>query len=617
MRMSAFARKRPDITNVFFVMAAISLLLAAAWAVRPTSAASGQVGQDQITLNPGGGIEEDGSDGLRFTINAAQGGTWPNADYVGVDGQDAVVYRNTFQYCCSAGAPLLNIGGTLYGQAGPAYSSGTWSSIEIIATTGASAIGPLTNTTGNSSATVRYTVEHNSLAYVVERRVTYVYPNDYVTDRYTFTIPEGNTDTVKFYLGGDTAPGSSDQGYGVMLTAPVRTIISLNTSSQIMFGFREVAGSKPFDGATSQSFSAPYGTVQGGGNIGFVGTQSNHDAGLMMQWNLGSTPGTQTASFEQFSSKQGTNVNAAFTPNSTDPGVPVDLSISIVNTELSPVDELGYTFTLPAGLVIGSGTQANTCNGSLSAVAGGTVILLSGGEVGTATNCVVSVPVVTSTLGVYTITAGNISNLQNLTNNVGSSSFYVGVDEDYDADEDGVADDIEDAAPNGGDGNDDGTPDSEQQHVTSFVNPVTSAYVAIELDEDCSLTEAAAAAESAKAVQDAGYNYQTGLVNFAADCGTPGYATNVRLYYYGASPNGLVLRKYNPSANAYFTVTGATITQTDINDQNVVIASYVITDGGELDVDSAVNGSIVDPVGLASLAVGAPNTGLGGRNVVR
>ena len=41
------------------------------------------------------------------------------------------------------------------------------------------------------------------------------------------------------------------------------------------------------------------------------------------------------------------------------------------------------------------------------------------------------------------------------------------------------------------------------------------------------------------------------------------------------------------------------------------MASYHITDGGELDIDNQQNGTIVDPVGLGVTTVGAPNTGLG------
>lgn len=614
MGVSATSRRRLNSTRVFCVVAVILLLLIALFSVRTVSASGSQGGQPQVTLNPGGGLETTGSDGIRFTANAAQNNGWQGPDYAGIPGQDAIAYRNTYQYCCSAGGPMLNIGGRLYGEAG-ANSHSSWTSIEILSTTGATSTGPFGSDTGNSTAKILYTAEKNSLNYTVERTLKYTFPNDYVTDTYKFTIPDGNAEVVKFYLGGDTAPGSSDQGYGVMLTEPVRTVISLNTSSQIMFGFREVAGSKPFDGATSQHYNSPYGTVRSGGNIGFIGTTSNHDAGLMMQWNLGSTPGTQTASLEQFSSKQGTNVNAAFTPNKTDPGVPVDLSISVVNTELSAVTGLGYTFTLPAGLVIGSGSQSNTCDGTLTATAGGTSITLSGGDVGAATNCLVSIPVVTSTLGIYTLTASNISGLNNLTNNVGSSSFFVGVDEETglpDADADGVDDEIENAAPNNGDGNYDGTPDSEQQHVTSFVSPVTSTYIAVALDEECSLTEATAEAETAKPVQDIGFTYQSGLTKFAANCGDPGYTTNVILYYYGMNKEGLILRKFNATTNAYFSINDATILNTDANGQSVIRVAYTVTDGGLLDIDGIENGLIVDPVGLAEQVIGVPKTGLGG-----
>lgn len=255
-----------------------------------TPANAAQVGPaDQITLNPGGGKLTNGSDGIRFTINSVSGGSGSDSAY---SGADAMVYRDTYQYCCSAGAPMLNIGGTLYGQAGPAYSSVRWDSVSVVSTSGATSLGDRTSTVGNSGAVIAYSIDVGGLVYTITRTMNYVYPNDYVTDSYRFVIPEGNTDTVKFYLGGDTAPGSSDSGYGVMLTSPVRSVISLNTLSKIMFGFREVAGSKVFDGATSQSFNAPYSTVASGGDIGYVATESNHDAGLMMQWNLGSTPGT-------------------------------------------------------------------------------------------------------------------------------------------------------------------------------------------------------------------------------------------------------------------------------------------------------------------------------------
>lgn len=415
------------IFTVAFVVLAMAIY-GASQSLR-VEAAGNRLGTPQVTLNPGGGALADGSDGLRFTVNTDQNYTSGASYNSAIEGQDGVVYRGTYQYCCSAGGPMLNIDGTLYGQAGPAQGSADWDSIQIISSGGAASVGARTASTGNSSATIRYTAVHEGRSYSIDRTVGYFYPNDFVTDSYSFVIPQGNTGPVKFYIGGDTAPGSSDQGYGIMLTEPVRSIISLNTSSQIMFGFREIAGSRQFDGATSQSFYDPYPTVQNGGNIGFIGTASNHDAGLMMQWNLGSTPGTYTGKFEQFATKQGTNLNAVFAQPRADVDEGVNLNISIVNSELESVNNLGYTMTLPSGVNI-NGSPTSSCGGTLTTDTESSPysISLSGVSLAGASNCVVSVPVSASTPGSYAITSANASNLLGaLTNNIGVSRLNVAV----------------------------------------------------------------------------------------------------------------------------------------------------------------------------------------------
>lgn len=564
-------------------------------------AANGQLGVQQVTLNPGGGILADGTDGLRFTVNSDQNTNWSSYDMTYAPGQDGVVYRGTFQYCCSAGAPMLNIGGALYGQAGPAYdnSQGTWTSIDIVSTAGSTVTGSRTSATGNASASIRYTVDRGGgLTYVVNRTLTYVYPNDYVTDSYSFTIPQGNTDEVKFYLGGDTAPGSSDSGYGVMTTEPVRSVISLNTSSEIMFGFREVAGSRPFDGATSQGFSAPYGTVQSGGDIGYVGAAYTHDAGLMMQWNLGSIPGTYTGSLQQFATKQGTNLNAVFSSSSTNVNTPVNLEVSIVNTELSTVSSLGYQLALPSGLVIDSGSQTNSCGGTVTASSGTNSISLSGGSVDGASNCVVSIPVVAETAGTYAISASSFSDITSLTNNVGASTLTVSNPE--------LGDDL----------NGDNIEDSSQSNVYSYTSTTTGKTVVLELDPACSVSSAQSVAEADNEAEDSDYEYINGLMHFTANCGSAGYTTTVKQYYYDVVNLDLTLRKFNPNTNIYSTIDDANILQTTINGRTVTTASYQVTDGGELDMDQTENGIIVDPAGLASVpsevATQASTIGLAG-----
>jgi photosystem II stability/assembly factor-like uncharacterized protein len=178
-------------------------------------------------------------------------------------------------------------------------------------------------------------------------------------------------------------------------------------------------------------------------------------------------------------------------------------------------------------------------------------------------------------------------------------------DSEQGSDTDGVSAATEDAAPNGGDANNDGTLDSQQNNVSSFKNANGSKYVALEVNDGCNLGSVTVAAESSKTVQDSGYSYPAGLVNFTAACGS----TTVKLFFYGESDT-MTVRKFFPGTNAYSTITGATKTTQTIGGQAVTVVTYTVTDGGDLDVDGSHNGSITDPVGLGQLSVEAPSTGI-------
>jgi hypothetical protein len=181
-----------------------------------------------------------------------------------------------------------------------------------------------------------------------------------------------------------------------------------------------------------------------------------------------------------------------------------------------------------------------------------------------------------------------------------------------DSDGDGASDTTENNGPNSGDANNDGQPDSGQDNVTSAVSAVTSTYIVLVSPGNCQITSMTTSSESSNAVQDSGYSYPYGFVGFRVDCDTPGLTATLTLYHYNQAVSGLVLRKYFPSNNAYTTISGAVIGQSAIGGQNVVTASYQITDGGVLDTDGVADSVIVDPVGLGAPVVGVPNTGLGG-----
>lgn len=160
------------------------------------------------------------------------------------------------------------------------------------------------------------------------------------------------------------------------------------------------------------------------------------------------------------------------------------------------------------------------------------------------------------------------------------------------------------------DRNGDGIKDSEQGNV-ALIATVNNKEVALEFDEVCDVNSAQYKAEATNTVQDPGYDYPEGLLYFMVECGEDGFTTTVKQYYYDVTPDGFVARKYNPNTNAYFTISGGTITQQVIHGQNVTVLTYQIKDGGLLDIDGEENGIIIDPAGLGQAAVGVPNTGLG------
>lgn len=77
---------------------------------------------------------------------------------------------------------------------------------------------------------------------------------------------------------------------------------------------------------------------------------------------------------------------------------------------------------------------------------------------------------------------------------------------------------------------------------------------------------------------------------------------------------GLSVRKFNPNTNTYFTIEGATLSQESINGSSVAVATYQITDGGELDMDGVVDGNIEDPAGIATQASLTGNLASTGRS---
>lgn len=156
-------------------------------------------------------------------------------------------------------------------------------------------------------------------------------------------------------------------------------------------------------------------------------------------------------------------------------------------------------------------------------------------------------------------------------------------------------------------------PDEEEEGLppnqSLISNTENNASILIEAPDGATLTCSSASSESSNTVQDSGFNYPIGLVNFCFDTNQTDNQVSLT-FVTDKLPNQVVARKYNPTTNAYFTIPHASITETTYNNQPALQLTYTITDNGDLDLNPNT-GQITDPVGLAEQTTGAANTGVG------
>lgn len=178
-----------------------------------------------------------------------------------------------------------------------------------------------------------------------------------------------------------------------------------------------------------------------------------------------------------------------------------------------------------------------------------------------------------------------------------------------DSDSDGVADADENAGPNDGDANHDGTPDSEQASVVSFVSDITHKYVVMQTACDTT-TNVQLGRESADD-SDSGFDYPVGLIGFiGTGCGEAGSDVTVTQIFYGDyDADSFEARKW--INNTYMSIDDAEVSEVTIGGHSAMKVTYQVKDGGSLDDDGQADSNIVDPSGPGVSVVGAPNTGLG------
>ncbi len=219
-------------------------------------------------------------------------------------------------------------------------------------------------------------------------------------------------------------------------------------------------------------------------------------------------------------------------------------------------------------------------------------------------------------------TLGNVNNIDTYVygpTDTKTVSMAVASSEAGDAD--GVSGATEIAAPNNGDGNNDGTADYLQNSVSSLPNTVagSSTYNTITATgcTNNTLSGVHIYNESQLSKTDGTYDYPQGLSDFRITCQNPGDTATVKIYYdkvYDTS--NWVARKF--INGAYSNIPGSVFGTATVGGGTVTTLTYSVTDGGSLDADGSANGTIVDPVGPGVLGTSsvpasqpaAPNTGI-------
>jgi len=153
---------------------------------------------------------------------------------------------------------------------------------------------------------------------------------------------------------------------------------------------------------------------------------------------------------------------------------------------------------------------------------------------------------------------------------------------------------VEDGAPNNGDGNSDGIPDSQQDNVTSLPNAVDASYVTLSSPEETNLAAVQAGNNPSPGDAPPGVDFPIGFFKFTVQGVIPGASTTVALllppgvtantyYKFGSTPD-------NPTSHWYEFLFDGT-TGAEILDDRIPLH---FVDGQQGDDDLIANGEVID-----------------------
>ncbi|MBN2304870.1 MAG: DUF11 domain-containing protein, partial [Anaerolineae bacterium] len=226
----------------------------------------------------------------------------------------------------------------------------------------------------------------------------------------TTPISAGQTSTLQFTITNNSATAAQT---GLSFTDTLVPEVTVVSAAAAQCGGTVTAAA----GSSVISFSG--GSLAAGGNClitvnvtsSTAGSHPNNAAnisGLSDNLNASGVNATLVVqASEPLLSKQ-------FTPLTIRVGQSATLTFTITNGTGNPAQSgLGFTDTLPAGLRVAVAPSSPQCGGTVTAPMGSSTITFTGGSLAAAqVDCQVFVTVTSSTVGIYTNNATNISNLQ-------------------------------------------------------------------------------------------------------------------------------------------------------------------------------------------------------------
>ncbi len=274
-----------------------------------------------------------------------------------------------------------------------------------------------------------------------------------------------------------------------------------------------------------------------------------------------------------------------------------DFTYTAVVANDGPSDATGVILTgeLPQEVAFVSVTcSQGSCSGDGGALTWELGDLASGADASVNVLVTAVIPVATGDVGIITTTVAVAAAETDLVLSNNSSTAITQVY--HDEDSDGIGDQVEDGAPNGGDGDGDGVLDSEQLNVSSLKNAVNGSYATIRSVDGTALAEVDAAVNPSP--EDApDEEFPAGFFEFTLQGLPTADATTIDLFF----PQETIIASYwkygatsgDPVPHWYeFTFDGTT--GAVINGNRVTLH---LVDGQRGDDDLTENGEISDDGG--------------------